>query len=260
MRQATNQTIYDLLDEIAPFENQEEFDNAGFLVGDRQGPVSKILLALDVTPGVVREALDMGAQLIISHHPMMFRGTKQLLTEDYEGEVIAQLLRGGLALISAHTNLDQSHLSASLLIAQQLGLEDVIMADPYVAMGRLPAPLTAQALGQRIAQVLKGPVRAFGPKYKQIHRLAIAGGAYDEGYLAARKLGAEAFLTGEVRHHNALAAGERGFVLFDGGHYQTEAPMMAALRDCLQSRLDALQYGVEVYVAASPAMSAGYAL
>lgn len=260
MRQATHQIIYELLDDIAPFETQEEFDNAGFLVGNREGHVKRVLIALDVTPGVVREALQLQAQLIISHHPLMFRGTKRLLVEDYEGEVIGRLMAGGLSLISAHTNLDRSPLSASLLIARLLGLQGVSMPDPYIAMGALPGPLPVEALGRRIAEALQGPVRAFGPRDKQIKRLAIAGGAYDEGYLTAREAGADAFLTGEVRHHNALAAGERGFVLFDGGHHQTEAPMMAVLRDCLQSRLDALQYGVEVYLAASPAMSAGYAL
>ncbi len=258
--QATVQTIYELIDDIAPFDSQEGFDNAGLLVGNRNQPVQRVLLALDVTASVIDEAKRLQAQLIVTHHPVMFRGTKSLLNEDYEGGVISHLICSDLALISAHTNLDQSSLGAGLLIADMLGMTELLQADHYVVVGLLPEPATAEKIGRRIAGALGGSIRVFGENDKLITRLGIAGGAYDEGYLTARAHGADAFLTGEVRHHNALAAAESGFVLYDGGHYQTEAPMMHALGECLQSKLNALQCDVEVYVATAPALSAGYAL
>lgn len=260
MLQATNQTIYELIDQVAPFENQEEFDNAGFLVGTRGAVVERVLLTLDVTPAVVNEAQHMGATLIVSHHPLMFRGTKRLVEEDFEGDVIARLIRAGISLISAHTNLDCSTIGAGWLIADLLGLNDLKQADPFIVVGSLPEPLSAGRLGRRIAGVLAGGVRMYGQEKLMVKRIGIAGGAYDEGYLTARAQGADAYLTGEVRHHNAIAAAESGFVLYDGGHYRTEALMMDALRKCLQSKLDALQYDVGVFVAAASLAAAGYSL
>ena len=260
MVQITNQTIYELIDQIAPFETQEEFDNAGFLVGKRGAPVRRVLLTLDVTPAVIREAMAREAQLIVSHHPVMFRGAKRLLSEEFEGDVIMQLVRADIALISAHTNLDQSALGAGVLLSDRMRLKNRVQVDPYVVLGELRKPTRADALGRSIAKALGGGVRTFGRADTLVRRLAIAGGAYDEGYLAARAQGADAYLTGEVKHHNALAAAESGFVMYDGGHYHTEAPMMAALCECLQSKLDALQCDVGVFVAEAPALSAGYFL
>lgn len=261
MRCATNKVIYDLIQALAPFESQADFDNAGLLIGGMDQEVTRILLALDASPQVVSEAIAKGAQLLITHHPLMFHSIKEIRDEEYEGALLTEIIRARLSLISAHTNLDQSAIGAGVLIADALHLNNIHSAeDKYIFLGELSKPQTAQALGRRISRVLGHPVICYGALDKTIRMLAIAGGAYDEGYLAAKAAGSDALLTGEVRHHNAVAAAETGFVLYAGGHYQTEVWMMRSLCGYLQKELDALEYHVEVYASESHHDSEGYTL
>jgi dinuclear metal center YbgI/SA1388 family protein len=261
VRCATNKVIYDLIQAVAPFESQADFDNAGLLIGGMDQEVKCILLALDTSPRVVAEAIAKGAQLLITHHPLMFHGIKEIRDEVYEGTLLTEIIRARLSIISAHTNLDQSAMGAGALIADALLLDNIhAAADKYLFLGELDKPQTAQALGRRISSVLDHTVICYGSLEKVIHTLAIAGGAYDEGYLAAKAAGADALLTGEVRHHNAVAASETGFVIYAGGHYQTEVRMMHRLCGYLQKELDALKYSVAVYSSESHHDSEGYAL
>lgn len=248
MPKATNQTVYDLVQQIAPFESQDAFDNAGFLVGDPDAALSAVLLALDCSPEVIKEARELGAQLILSHHPLLFHGVKQLREDQGEGRLLSELIRSKLALISAHTNLDKSRLSPARLLAAELRLANLRRADDYVLVGDLPSPMRPDALGRRLSSLVGSGVRSYGPLGGNIVSLAIAGGAYCDGYAAAIRAGAQALLTGEVKHYNALAAAAQGFVMYDGSHGGTEMPMMAALGRYLQKQLDDLEYSVRVYV------------
>ena len=244
---ATVQTIETMLNELAPMETAESYDNVGALVGRRDARVSRILVALDCTLDVVREANSMGAELIVTHHPLMFHARKNLLEEDAEGRILCELVRGRLNLISAHTNLDQSELSGSASCAKLLKLLNIRKETDYLFLGELETPLPAGEMQKRIAQALSFPVRLYGQENRIISTLAIGGGADDGDWTAAKALGAQALLTGEVRHHNALAASMSDFVLFDGGHYGTEAPLVPFLSEYLQNRLDDVQYNVRVY-------------
>ena len=115
-------------------------------------------------------------------------------------------------------------------------------------VGDLPdAPVRADALRRRIAECEQDQVYQYGSDDALITALGISGGAYDEGFDQARSMGAQAYLTGEVRHHNALAAAGSGFVLYQGGHFGTEAPLVPLLAEALQNAMNALQYEVEVY-------------
>lgn len=243
---ATVQTIEDILRQLAPFETAEDFDNVGLLVGKHDLPVQKILVALDATEQVVKEAKALGAELIVSHHPLLFHARKNLVEESSEARILCEMIRQHQSLISVHTNLDQTELSGSACCAKLLGLRNVRKAGQYLFLGELPEPLSGQALQQKMTNALRFPVRAYGPE-KTVSTLAIAGGAYDEGWIEAKIHGAQALLTGEVRHHNALAAAMEDFLLFDGGHYGTEAPLVPVLTNYLQKQLDDVQYSVRVY-------------
>ena len=244
----TVRAVYDWLNSIAPFETAEAYDNVGLLVGSMNQEVERILVALDATPDVLREAKKLDVQLIVTHHPLMFRGTKRLLEDDYEGSVLRELIRSDISLIAAHTNLDQSPLySGSAALANLLGLENQ-RQEGFIILGELPhAPVRADDLLKRIAACEQDAAYRFGPADALITTLAISGGAYDEGFEQARALGAQAYLTGEVRHHNALAAAGTGFVLYQGGHFGTEAPLVRPLAGALQNALDALQYKTAVF-------------
>lgn len=244
---ATVGMIEQLLQELAPMETAESYDNVGALVGRRDAEVTKALVALDCTLDVVREAKALGAELIVTHHPLLFHARKNLLEEDAEGRILCEMVRSRLSLIAAHTNLDQTELSGSASCAKLLKLQNVRKASDYLFIGELEKPLRAADLETWIAGALNFPVRRYGGADTLIAALAIAGGADDGDWLAARELGAQALLTGEVRHHNALAASMSDFVLYDGGHYGTEAPLVPFLAEYLQKRLNDVQCNVRVY-------------
>ena len=243
----TVQMIEDILNELAPMETAESYDNVGALIGRRGAQVQGILVALDCTMDVVREAQELGANLIVTHHPLLFHARKNLLEEDAEGKILCELVRARLSLIAAHTNLDQTEYSGSACCARLLNLKNIRKETPYLFLGELETPVQAQALEERISKAISFPVRRYGNPEMMISTLAIAGGADDGDWTAAKALGAQAFLTGEVRHHNALAASMSDFVLFDGGHYGTEAPLVPVLADYLQKRMNDVQCNVRVY-------------
>jgi len=247
-QQATVKTVFDWLNEIAPFETAEGFDNVGLLIGSMNAPVDRILVALDATPAVVQEALDVGAQLIVTHHPLLFGGRKRLLYDDYEGGVIRSIIKKDLHLIAAHTNLDLSaQFSGTAALAQRLGLQNLRQSG-FVLVGELPeGEMTAETLRRKIADAEEDAVYRYGDGDLLIKTLGISGGAFDEGYHTARAMGAQAYLTGEIKHHNALAAAGSGFVLYQGGHFGTESPLVPVLAEALQKALNELQYTVNVY-------------
>lgn len=244
---ATVKIIEEIIQELAPVETAESYDNVGALVGKRSAEVNSVLVALDCTMDVVREARELGAELIVTHHPLMFHPRKNLLEEDAEGKILCELVRGNLSLIAAHTNLDQTEYSGSASCAKLLQLQNVRKETEYLFLGELPSPVAAKTLESRITKALAFPVRRYGNENALITTLAIAGGADDGDWCAAQALGAQALLTGEVRHHNALAASMSDFVLFDGGHWGTEAPLVRFLAEYLQKRLNDVQYNVRVY-------------
>lgn len=242
------------IDQLAPFDTQESFDNAGFQVGSPEAVVSGILLCLDVTEQVIQEAENLGANLIISHHPLIFSSLRAINTQDHVQGLVASLLRKQLHLISGHTNLDQSELySASAILAQMLGLSNIRREGAYVFLGDFPQALSAEQVHTLLANKLDSPVRMYTGadaeiQDKQIVTLGLAGGGYSEGIAEARKSGAQAYLTGEVKHHHGVEAAALGMVLYDGGHLATESIMLAPLASGLQKSMDALQYTVQVFV------------
>ena len=247
-KQATVRTVYDWLNSIAPFETAEGFDNVGLLIGSMDAPVDRVLVALDATPAVVDEALALGAQLIVTHHPLMFGGKKRLIYDDYEGGVICSIIRNGLHLIAAHTNLDLSaEYSGTAALARALGLQN-LRQNGFVLVGDLAeGEMTAEALRQKIALAEEDAVYRFGDENAMIKTIGISGGAFDEGYTIARAMGAHAYLTGEVKHHNALAAVGSGFVIYQGGHFGTENPLVPVLAKALQNAINEVQYSLTVY-------------
>lgn len=243
---ATVKYFEELLNEIAPFETCEGFDNVGLLVGHPDRLVTKAVVALDCTMAVVQEAQQLGAELIISHHPLMFGARKRLVETDPEACILCELIRNHISLVSAHTNLDQTVWSGSYACAKLLELNN-ISQDGYLFIGQLPQEMNAQELSEYMTQRLPMPVRLYGDTERKIQTLAIGGGACDQEWQNAQAIGAQALLTGEVKHHNALAAMMSGFVLYDGGHYGTEAPLVPNLKEYLQKRLDDVKYSVTVY-------------
>ena len=244
--------LYRVIDSIAPFDTQAEFDNSGFLIGDPAQEVTTILLALDVTPAVIDEAAECGAQLIITHHPLLFSPLRRLTEEDYEGRLIRRLTRENISLISAHTNLDQAPGGINDSLAEICGLTDV-QGEGFFRCGSLSEPLTAYEYAGFLRERLGDSVRLMGPEDAVIRRVGLcSGGGSDEWTLAAGA-GCDAFLSGEIKHHHALAMAESGLVGMECGHFATEFPGVSVLASALQNALCAIQCNMRVFVSEAAA-------
>ncbi len=249
--------VYEMIDRVAPFETQEDFDNSGILLGDREREVTCIHFALDVTQRVIDEAEAAGADLIVSHHPLMFGARKNVTENDYEGALICRMIRARIGLIAAHTCLDLAPGGISDALALRCGLTDV-RSSGYVRAGSLPDGTTAGSLPGLLAAALGTTIRVFGqmPPDRPLRRLGVCGGSGSDFWEEAAALGCDAFLTGEIRHHLGLAMADAGVLGLEAGHFATEEPGIMALADTLQKQLDAVQSKVRITRSAC----GGYAL
>ena len=242
----TVQEIYTVLNEIAPFSESMDFDNTGILIGDPAAEVTKVLLCLDVTPRVLKEAVDCGAQLIISHHPIIFHPLRRV----NRGDRVYEIVQSGISVISAHTNLDKAFpFGVNHALAEKLSLQDIHGAIPdgdgFIGfMGELAQEMTPEAFGEQIKEALGLPCVAYTPAHKMIKRVCVVGGAGGEYAQAAFDCGADAFVTGEAAHHEAMEAVLCGGVLYEAGHYHTEIVYREMLRQALQERCPTVEFTV----------------
>ena len=239
----TVQEIYHMIDQMAPFESQEDFDNAGLLLGDPAMEVRGIHVALDVTERVLDEAEAVGANLIVTHHQIMFSPVKRLVATDYETRLIFRMIRAGMALIAAHTNFDRAPGGMNDTLAARCGLTQVT-GEGFIRVGNLPHPMTGRELAAHIAASLDTVVRPMGDAEKVYRRLALCSGGGSDFWTEGLALGADAFLTGEMKHHHALALADAGMLGLEAGHFATEQPGVLALAAALQNAVNAVEYPV----------------
>ena len=241
----TVRQVDDFINAVAPFETQVAYDKSGLLVGHPDQAVTGVHFALDVTDKVIDEALENGANLIVTHHPMMFSPIKRLVETDYQARLLCRLIRGGISLISAHTNLDQAAGGINDVLAARIGLT-YITGEGFVRVGTLPASMTAAELAQHISKTLGDTVRVMGNPLAMVERVGMCSGSGADEWPAAAALGAQAFLTGEAKHHIALEAAAAGVVILEAGHHATEEPGIFALADALQNSGLVVQCNVRV--------------
>lgn len=229
------QAIYDAVNTLAPFSLQEDWDNAGFLVGDMQTEVRRVLLALDPSLAVIHEAKALGAELVITHHPIIFHAQKSFTA----GNLAFEAARQGIAVLSAHTNYDAAAGGVNDVLVSLLGIrevEDLFAKDEPQAMLRrgVLAPCSARAFASEIQSALGAPVRFCLPE-KEIRTVAVCGGAGGMFFDTVSDAGLDAFVTGDADHHQFLDAAEKGIALFSAGHFETEQPAVAALAEVLKT-------------------------
>lgn len=250
----TVKDIFDFIDHAAPFETQMDSDNSGFLIGSASQYVDSILFALDVTPAVIDEAVSHGVQLIVTHHPLMFAPVRTLTDDTYEGRIIRRLIREDISLIAAHTNLDQASGGINDTLAGLCGLTDV-SGEGYFRCGMLPKPLSASAFAAELRQRLRSEVRLMGPENKVIRKVGLCSGGGSEFWPLAADNGCDAFVSGEIRHHHALAMADSGIAGFECGHFGTEEPGIRAFASALQNVVNTVECKVRIYVSGVSAYS-----
>lgn len=238
---STVNQIYNAIDRLAPFWLTMDFDNTGILVGDRNREVSCALLALDCTPAVVEQAKQLGAQLIVTHHPVIFHPLKRV----NEDAVVYQLIRSDIAVISAHTNLDIAQGGVNDALASAIGLRDCrgleLLNEQTGAwlgrIGTLPEPLFPEAFAAHVKSCLNAASVKFAAAPRAIHTVALCSGSGADCLDAAISAGADALLTSEVKQHEYLAAAAAGISIFDAGHFDTEDIVIEPLRDYLAKEI-----------------------
>ncbi len=231
----TIQNILTFLDNRAPFTTAEEWDNPGLLVGDPAAPVNRVLVALDATDGALDTARAVGADLIVTHHPVIFTPLKQLDAHSLPYRLAA----AGIGLIAAHTNLDKAADGVNDTLAARLGLENVtVAADGMTRIGTLPVETNVTTFAGQVAQALDTAVRVSNHD-RPIRTVAVCGGS--GGDFIPDLVGVvDAFVTGEVKHHQWLEANANRLTLIEAGHYATEAPVVDTLCHWLQEAFPGL--------------------
>jgi dinuclear metal center YbgI/SA1388 family protein len=214
---------------VAPARLAEDWDNPGFQVGSRAHTVSKILFALDATLETVRKACRVGAQMLITHHPLIYKPLTTVNLEVHPGNVIVEAIRGGVSIACAHTNLDVSQGGINDILADLLGLhhvEQLVVAETGAGLGRigrLPEPISLLDLKARIEGLLgMGDARVMYKGDREIRVVAVVGGAGGGLIAPARERGADVLVTGDVTYHQALEARSLDMAVVDAGHFQTE--------------------------------------
>lgn len=232
------QQIFQTIESVAPRELQESYDNAGLQCGDPHSEVSRVLTCLDVTEAVVEEAHQLGCQLIVSHHPLLFHGTRCINPEaDYISRVLWLSIRYGIAIYAAHTNLDKAPGGMNHRLADLLGLTDVCPLSEYGVYGRLPRVMGASELLAHLQQHLGGPLKynrdavALGSLKPMLSTLALCTGSGSDFIPEAEALGVDAYLTGEMHYHSWF--GHPNLLIVEAGHFETEKVAPALLSDII---------------------------
>ena len=235
-----------LVGEIAPYELAEEWDNVGLLFGRSGAVVTRVLVAMDLTQGVLDEAKALGVQLIVTHHPIMMAARRRVTDMDREGRLMLDMAQAGIAHIAAHTNFDSAPGGVNDTLMTLMGAQH-IRGEGCVRVGDLPEGSTLGMLAARAEKRLHGPVRVYGPADAAVTCLGCCSGAGSGELSAAKALGADCFITGEVKHHHALDAVDSGVCVLEAGHFETENPACEVMRNGLQNACDALKYNVTVF-------------
>lgn len=227
--------IYEMLTALAPVDLAESWDNVGVLV-DSGREVSSVLVTLDITSAAVEQAVQLGCELIVSHHPVIFGGLKRLTTSD----VAFQLVQQGISAICMHTNLDAADGGVNDVLA---GLFDVKQAVPFAGgCGRVGIvdTTTTKRLAEKAQQRLGTAVK-FADAGKPITKLAVISGAGGSMFEDAIAQGADCLLTGEANHHQALDAVRLGMSLIAATHQATEQPVVPVVAEKIRQAFPGLK-------------------
>ena len=239
--------VLELVNGIAPFDQAEEWDNVGLLAGDPEAEAERVLCALDLSDGVLDEAAQLGAKLIITHHPILFRGRKNLRETDAEGRLLCRLVRERVALIAAHTNYDLACPGVNDALAAELDLQNIETIEKIMRVGAV-TPGKLGSFAGFVEARLRGPVRVFGDADAPVRRVAVVGGSGGDYIETALAAGADVLVTGEVSYHRGTDAAANGLCVLEAGHAATERPGISVLAGALQIASDALQYRIRFLV------------
>jgi len=226
-----SEDIFKLLNKISPERFALDWDNSGLLVGNREKEIKTIYIALDATDDVIKEAIQKKADLLITHHPLIFREQKSVTSDTFIGRRIMRLIQNDITYYAMHTNFDISIMAG--LAAEQIGLSDIKVLDVFFqesgrdlgmgCIGTFSTSHTILGCCEMIKSEFEIPnVKVFGELHQNVTRVAIVPGSGKNEVEAAIKAKAEVLITGDVDHHTGIDALARGLAVLDAGHYGLE--------------------------------------
>lgn len=249
------------LDGFYPPSTAQSWDSIGLVTGDPDQPVERVLFAVDPALDVIAEAVDGNYDLLVTHHPLLMRGVKSVATTSGKGRAVTSLVVGDVALYTAHTNADVASPGVNDALARACGLRDVEPlaqpeGQPLGRVGDLERPATLRAFCEALAAALPAApagLRVSGDPDGRVARVAVLAGAGDSEFAAARAVGADVYVTADLRHHPAIEAREedepgRPMFLVDAGHWATEWLWLEGAAERLRTAVREMGADIEVAV------------
>lgn len=253
--------IYNFINQIAPFETAESWDNVGLIIGSTYASASKLLLALDITEEVVEEAIDGQFNLIVTHHPFIFSGIQAITFEDRQGRLLLKLIQHNISVIAAHTNLDQSFgYGINRMMADNYQLQEVKPLSNlhrFGVFGKLPVALTfddfcdqtKSIFGIKTLKVVNAPkIDAFQDVTDQIQVVALSSGASSDFIGDALAVKADVYITSDIKYHEAQRVVGTEMFLVDVGHFESESIFMKPFKAMLDAFAVENGYKLDVQV------------
>ncbi len=228
----TVREVYEFLDQKFPFNTARAYDNPGLLVGDGNAKVTGVITCLDCSDEAISKAVEIGANLMVTHHPLIFKP----LTNVTSDSLVYRLIRNGISLISAHTNLDVGDGGVNDSLCCAIGLKNVQKiydSEGYAfRMGEVEEPIDADSLAALLSEKLNVRVKYVGEN-KFIKKVAVSSGSCGDLLDEVLKTSADAFVSADVKHKVFCQAHNEGFCLFDAGHFNTEDVVIAPVSKLL---------------------------
>lgn len=243
--------IMQVIEASYPRDAALDFDNVGLLAGRSEKVVQRVYLALDATDAVIERAGKAGADMLITHHPLIFSAVKKVTDEDFITKRVVKLIQKDIAYYAMHTNYDvlgMADLSRRLLELENAEVLDVTQTDDdgrqegIGRVGDLKKPLTLEECCLHVKHKLNlGSLKVFGDMNRTVSRLAVSPGSGKTAIPAALKRGADVLVTGDIGHHDGLDAVEQGLCVIDAGHYGTEYIFIDDMRQFMEQKLPGLE-------------------
>ena len=220
------------IEAFAPLSIQEGWDNSGLCIGSPEDEVHGVLLGFDCTPELVDEAVALGCDMVVTHHPLIFKGLKRIQGGDPVSDAVIRAVRNGVAVYAAHTSADKVIAGVSGAMARRLGLQDIALMEDeggygLGAVGTLPRPMTGEEAVAYVKERFGLKVLRCSRPVDRVEKVAMCGGAGASEIDAARATGAQLYISGDISYHHFFTP--EGFMVMDIGHFESEVEIVGIL-------------------------------
>ncbi len=234
--------IIEIIEKVCPERLAYSWDNVGLLCGDGEKEVRKVFVTLDTNIRTVKEAINKDADMIVSHHPILFDAIQRIDYTDSTGQMLKLLIENNIPLFAAHTNMDTARGGINDRLAEMFSLGDVKILDRHTddetaglgRYGKIKNTVKFSEFAKQCKKILNTPIRAAGDMDKEITTVAVASGSCCEVIPVAKEKGADVIITADMKYHNMIDMSELGICIIDAGHYPTEICVMDIFADILK--------------------------